>query len=44
MPRPLHRVEDALDHLVAGPRRLTLVGVPLFLWFSTRLSAGARGP
>jgi membrane protein len=36
------RVEDALDHLVALRGRLTLVGVPLFLWFSTRLFGGLR--
>ena len=36
------RVEDALDHLIAVRGRLTLVGVPLFLWFSTRLFGGLR--
>jgi membrane protein len=36
------RVEDALDRLVAARGRLTLVGVPLFLWFSTRLFGGLR--
>lgn len=36
------RVEDALDHLIALRGRLTLVGVPLFLWFSTRLFGGLR--
>ena len=36
------RVEDALGALVAQRGRLTLVGVPLFLWFSTRLFGGLR--
>jgi membrane protein len=36
------RVEDALGHLIALRGRLTLVGVPLFLWFSTRLFGGLR--
>jgi len=36
------RVEDALSQLVAQRGRLTLVGVPLFLWFSTRLFGGLR--
>ena len=36
------RVEDSLDHLIAVRGRLTLVGVPLFLWFSTRLFGGLR--
>lgn len=36
------RVEDAVAALVAQRGRLTLVGVPLFLWFSTRLFGGLR--
>lgn len=36
------RVEDALSGLVAQRGRLTLIGVPLFLWFSTRLFGGLR--
>ncbi len=36
------RVEDALSQLVAHRGRLTLFGVPLFLWFSTRLFGGLR--
>jgi membrane protein len=36
------RIEDALGHLVAQRGRITLIGVPLFLWFSTRLFGGLR--
>lgn len=36
------RVEEALSGLVALRGRLTLIGVPLFLWFSTRLFGGFR--
>jgi len=35
-------VENALAALVAQRGRLTLIGVPLFLWFSTRLFGGLR--
>jgi membrane protein len=36
------RVEDTLSGLVAQRGRLTLFGVPFFLWFSTRLFGGLR--
>jgi membrane protein len=36
------RVEQALESVVAQRGRLTAVGVPLFLWFSTRLFGGLR--
>jgi membrane protein len=36
------RVEQALSNVVAQRGRLTLVAVPLFLWFSTRLFGGLR--
>ncbi len=35
-------VEQALSGVVAHRARLTLVAVPLFLWFSTRLFGGLR--
>jgi membrane protein len=40
--RAFATVENALAALVAARGRLTLVGVPLFLWFSTRLFGGLR--
>ncbi|HEY3279032.1 MAG TPA: YihY/virulence factor BrkB family protein [Gemmatimonadales bacterium] len=36
------RVEQALSGVVAQRGRLTVVAVPLFLWFSTRLFGGLR--
>jgi membrane protein len=36
------RVESMLGGIVRQRGRLTLVGLPLFLWFSTRLFAGLR--
>ena len=36
------QVERALASIVAHRARLTVVGVPLFLWFSTRLFGGLR--
>jgi membrane protein len=36
------RVERALESVVAQRGRLTAFGVPLFLWFSTRLFGGLR--
>ena len=40
--RAFATVENALAALVAARGRLTLIGVPLFLWFSTRLFGGLR--
>jgi len=40
--RAFATVENALAVLVASRGRLTLIGVPLFLWFSTRLFGGLR--
>lgn len=40
--RAFATVETALAALVAARGRLTLIGVPLFLWFSTRLFGGLR--
>jgi len=36
------QVESALASIVRHRGRLTLVGLPLFLWFSTRLFGGLR--
>jgi membrane protein len=36
------RIEESLARLIEVRGRLTLVGVPLFLWFSTRLFGGLR--
>src|SRR5207244_7479576 len=36
------QVENALGGIVRHRGRLTLVGLPLFLWFSTRLFGGLR--
>src|SRR5881628_4132842 len=36
------QVEHVLSGVVAQRARLTLFGVPLFLWFSTRLFGGLR--
>jgi membrane protein len=38
----LRAVEQAVTDVAANRGRLTLVGVPLFLWFSTRLFGGLR--
>jgi len=40
--RAFATVENTLAALVAARGRLTLIGVPLFLWFSTRLFGGLR--
>lgn len=36
------RLEGLFSDIVANRARLTLIGVPFFLWFSTRLFAGLR--
>jgi len=36
------RVEESIAAIVAQRSRLTMFGVPLFLWFSTRLFGGLR--
>ena len=38
----VRRVEDTVVHIVAQRGRFTLVGAPLFLFFSTRLFGGLR--
>lgn len=40
--RPFEQVESALASIVRQRVRLTAVGLPLFLWFSTRLFGGLR--
>jgi membrane protein len=40
--RVFEQVEGALSGVVRHRGRLTLVGLPLFLWFSTRLFGGLR--
>lgn len=40
--RVFAQVEGALDNVIQHRSRLTAVGLPLFLWFSTRLFGGLR--
>lgn len=40
--RVFRRVEGVLEGVVAHRARLTVIGLPLFLWFSTRLFGGLR--
>jgi membrane protein len=40
--RVFAQVEGALDSVIQHRSRLTAVGLPLFLWFSTRLFGGLR--
>lgn len=41
-PDPFGRVEGMVEDIVASRGQLSLVGVPAFLWFATRLFAGVR--
>jgi membrane protein len=39
---PFRQVERVLDDVVQARGRLSIVGLPLFIWFSTRFFSGAR--